>query len=52
MSTSASRKLPADVLAHPDIVALVEQGKTSGTVTAQSLRAATDEHHLEEHQHR
>ena len=46
MSTSASRKLPADVLAHPDIVALVEQGKTSGNVTAQALRAATDEHHL------
>jgi len=46
VSTSASRKLPADVLAHPDIVALVEQGKTSGNVTAQSLRAATDEHHL------
>ena len=46
MSTSASRKLPADVLAHPDIVSLVEQGKASGNVTAQSLRAATDEHHL------
>jgi len=46
VSTSASRKLPADVLAHPDIVALVEQGKTSGNVTAQALRAATDEHHL------
>ena len=42
MSTSASRKLPAEVLAHPDIVALVEHGRASGQVTPDSLRAATD----------
>ena len=42
MSTATSRKLPADVLAHPDIVALIDQGKASGHVTADALRAATD----------
>ncbi len=41
MSTATSRKLPADVLAHPDIVALIDQGKASGQVTADALRAAT-----------
>ncbi len=41
MSTSASRKLPAEVLAHPDIVALVDQGRAIGHVTPDSLRAAT-----------
>ncbi len=42
MSTATSRKLPADVLAHPDIVALIDQGKASGQVTADALRAATE----------
>ncbi len=42
MSTSASRKLPADVLAHPDIAALVDEGRASGQVTADALRSATD----------
>ncbi|WP_165372508.1 RNA polymerase sigma factor [Nocardioides iriomotensis] len=42
MSTATSRKLPADVLAHPDIVALIDQGKASGHVTADALRTATD----------
>ncbi len=40
MSTSTSRKLPADVLAHPDIVALVRDAKASGHVSADDLRAA------------
>ncbi len=44
MSTSTSRKLPADVLAHPDIVALVDRGKTTGHVTADDLRATTEAH--------
>ena len=41
MSSSTSRKLSADVLAHPDIVALVESGRASGQVTADQLRTAT-----------
>ena len=42
MSTATSRKLPADVLGHPDIVALIEQGKATGHVTADALRTATE----------
>ena len=42
MSTATSRKLPVDVLTHPDIVALIDQGKASGHVTADALRTATD----------
>ncbi len=41
MSSSTSRKLSADVLAHPDVVALVEEGRTTGQVTSDDLRAAT-----------
>ena len=41
MSSSTSRKVPADVLSHPDIVALVEQGRLTGQVTADALRSAT-----------
>ncbi len=41
MSSSTSRKLSADVLAHPDVVALVESGRASGQVTADQLRTAT-----------
>ncbi len=43
MSTSTSRKLPAAVSAHAAIVELVEQGRATGQVTADALRAATHE---------
>ncbi len=42
MSTSTSRKLPDAVLAHPDVVALVEEGRSSGQVTADALRGASE----------
>ncbi|HJR37065.1 MAG TPA: RNA polymerase sigma factor [Nocardioidaceae bacterium] len=42
MSSSTSRKLPAEVLAHPDVVALVELGKATGAVTADAVRDTTD----------
>jgi RNA polymerase primary sigma factor len=41
VSSSSSRKLSADVLTHPDIVALVEEGRNTGQVTSDELRAAT-----------
>ncbi len=41
MSTSSSRTLPTEVLSHPEVVALVQQGRTSGHVTSDALRAAT-----------
>ncbi|CAN5202879.1 N/A [soil metagenome] len=43
MSPSTSRKLSAEVLAQPEIVALVEQGRASGHVTPDTLRTASDE---------
>ena len=51
MSSSTSRKVPADVLAHPDIVALVALGRLTGNVSADALRtassaAATSPQHL------
>jgi RNA polymerase primary sigma factor len=42
VSSSTSRKLPAEVLAHPELVALVELGKTTGQVTAGAVRATTE----------
>jgi RNA polymerase primary sigma factor len=41
VSSSSSRKISLDVLAHPDIVALVEEGRTTGQVTSGELRSAT-----------
>jgi RNA polymerase primary sigma factor len=41
VSSSTSRKQSADVVAHPDIVALVEEGRITGQVTSDELRAAT-----------
>ena len=41
MSSSTSRKVPADVLSHPDIVALVEQGRPTGS---RHRRRAADRH--------
>jgi RNA polymerase primary sigma factor len=41
VSSSASRKASVDVLNHPDIVALVDEGRQAGHVTAEALRAAT-----------
>ena len=41
MSSSASRKVSDQVLNHPDIVALVDEGRQVGHVTADALRTAT-----------
>jgi len=41
VSSSSSRKHSAEVLAHPDVVALAARGRRSGQVTADDLRAAT-----------
>ncbi|HYO40142.1 MAG TPA: RNA polymerase sigma factor [Nocardioidaceae bacterium] len=41
MSSSSSRKTFTDVLGHPDIVSLVEEGRATGQVTAESVRTAT-----------
>jgi len=36
--SSTSRKLPAEVLAHPDVVALLDRGKATGRVTTGGVR--------------
>jgi RNA polymerase primary sigma factor len=42
VSSSTSRKLPAEALAHPDVVALVELGKATGQVTADAVRDTSE----------
>ncbi|MDP3890155.1 RNA polymerase sigma factor [Nocardioides sp.] len=42
MSSSASRKLPAEALSHPDIVALVERGRRAGAVAAEEVRSVSE----------
>jgi RNA polymerase primary sigma factor len=42
VSTSTSRKLPADILAHPEVVALVERGKATGQVSSDAVRDTSE----------
>ncbi len=42
MSTSTSRKLPADILAHPEVVALLERGKAEGQVSSDAVRDTSE----------
>ena len=42
MSSSTSRKLPAEALTHPDVIALVKLGKAVGEVSAEAVRQTTD----------
>ena len=40
--SSNARKIPAPVLAHPAVQALVETGSVTGTLTPEQVRQATD----------
>ena len=42
MSSSTSRKLPAAVLTHPDVVALLDVGRRSGQVSTEAVRSSAD----------
>jgi RNA polymerase primary sigma factor len=42
VSSSTSRKLPAEALAHPDVVALIRLGKAVGEVSAEAVRQTTE----------
>ncbi len=42
MSSSTSRKLSAEALAHPDVVALVTLGKAIGEVSAEAVRQTAE----------
>jgi RNA polymerase primary sigma factor len=47
VSSHARKLLPAEVLAHPAIVALVERGAPAGSVTTHDLRQASDDAQVE-----
>jgi RNA polymerase primary sigma factor len=42
VSSSTSRKLPAEALTHPDVVALVKLGKAVGEVSADAVRQTSE----------
>ncbi len=41
--SSIARKIPAEVLAHPAVVALIEAGAPTGSVTPEEVRRASEE---------
>ena len=41
--SSIARKIPAEVLAHPAVVALIERGTPTGSVTPEEVRRASEE---------
>ena len=47
MSSNARKSLPAEVLSHPAVVALVERGSTSGQVSPDEVRTASDDAAIE-----
>ena len=47
MSSHARKLLPAEVLAHPAIVSLIERGTPAGSVSTHDLRQASDDAQVE-----
>jgi RNA polymerase primary sigma factor len=47
VSSNARKLLPAEVLAHPAIAALIERGTPVGSVTTDDLRQASDDAQVE-----
>jgi len=45
--SSNARKIPADVLAHPAVVALIERGQTTKTVSPEEVRRASEDASVE-----
>ncbi len=43
MSSNARKSIPAEVLAHPAVQALIEQGRPTGSITPEQVRHASDE---------
>ncbi len=41
--SSNARKIPAEVLAHPAVVALIERGTPTGSITPEEVRRASEE---------
>ena len=47
MSSNARKSVPADVLTHPAVVALIDQGTPTGTVTPEAIRQASEDASIE-----
>ncbi|MFC6343428.1 RNA polymerase sigma factor region1.1 domain-containing protein, partial [Nocardioides hankookensis] len=43
MSSNARKLLPAEVLTHPAVVALIERGTPSGSLTPEEVRQASED---------
>ncbi len=41
--SSTTRKIPAEVLAHPAVVALIDRGKPSGSISPEDVRQASED---------
>jgi RNA polymerase primary sigma factor len=50
LSSSASRKLSAETLGHPDVVALLTLGRAAGEVPAEAVRRSTEAAGITPHQ--
>jgi RNA polymerase primary sigma factor len=47
VSSNARRTLPAEVLSHPAVVSLIEEGTPTGSVTPEALRQASEDAAIE-----
>ncbi|MFC6285690.1 RNA polymerase sigma factor [Nocardioides sp. GCM10027113] len=47
VSSNARKSVPADVLSHPAVVALIEEGSPSGSVTPEAVRQASEDASIE-----
>ena len=45
--SSNARKIPTEVLAHPSVVALIEHGTPTGSLTPEEVRQASEEAAIE-----
>jgi RNA polymerase primary sigma factor len=43
VSSNARKSIPAEVLAHPAVLALLEQGRPTGTITPEDVRQASED---------
>ncbi|WP_432478641.1 RNA polymerase sigma factor [Nocardioides sp. GXQ0305] len=43
VSSNARKSIPAEVLAHPAVLALIERGRPTGTITPEDVRQASDD---------
>ncbi len=47
MSSNARRSVPAEVLSHPAVVSLIDEGTPAGSVTPEAVRQASEDAGIE-----